>query len=419
MSSKKLFHSITVLFVLLSYNLAILVEAEPSWVVWSQTYGGIKEDCANSLIETSDGGYAIAGNTRSFGAGNEHFWLVKTDGSGTMEWNQTYGGGEVTALVETFDGGYALAGGARLVKTDEYGNMAWNQTYGEGDLRSLVQTVDGGYALAGKTATFVTGGDDYGNFWLIKTDAYGNMEWNRTYGGADYDYASALVEASDGGYALAGSTYSFGAGNHDAWLVKTDVHGSLEWNQTYGGTGDDVAFSLVHTSDGGYALAGSMYPIGGAEDFWLIKVDGYGDMEWNHTYGEGNDFDVAYALVETFDGGYALAGGTGSFSIDEYDVWLVKTDEFGNMEWNRTYGGEKGDIAYSLVESSNGGYAIAGSTRSFGAGDEDFWLIKTNEQGVPEFHSWTPLLIALVAVVAVIVIYRRRLSKQVQRRGVQ
>ena len=417
MSSKKLFLSITVLFVLFSSPLAIFVEAEPSWVVWSQTYGGIKEDCANSLIETSDGGYALAGTTRSFGAGEEEFWLVKIDGSGNMEWNHTYGGGEVTSLVETSDRGYALAGGARLVKTDEYGNMEWNQTYGEGDIRSLVETVDGGYALAGKTATFVTGIDDYGNFWLIKTDAYGNMEWNRTYGGEDYDYASALVEASDGGYALAGSTYSFGAGNHDVWLVKTDAYGSVEWNKTYGGTGDDVAFSLVHTSDGGYALAGSMYPIGGAEDFWLIKVNGYGDMEWNGTYGEGDDFDVAYALIETFDGGYALAGGTGSFSIDEYDVWLVKTDANGNMEWNCTYGGEKGDIAYSLVESSTGGYALAGSTRSFGSGDEDFWLIKTNEQGVPEFPSWTPLLITLVAPVTVAVVYRRKLSQSKERGG--
>jgi len=328
-----------------------------------------------------------------------------------MEWNQTYGGGEVTSLVETLDGGYALAGGARLVKTDEYGNMTWNQTYGEGDIRSLVETADGGYALAGKTATFVTGVDDYGNFWLIKTDADGNMAWNRTYGGEDYDYACVLVEASDGGYAIAGSTYSFGAGNHDVWLVKTDAYGNVEWNQTYGGTGDDVAFSLVQTSEGGYALAGSTYPIGSAEDFWLIKTDAYGDMEWNRTYGEGDEFDVAYALVETSDGGYALAGGTGSFSIDEYDVWLVKTDGTGNMEWNHTYGGEKGDIAYSLVESSNGGYAIAGSTRSFGAGDEDFWLIKTNEQGVPEFPSWAPLLVMLVAVIAVAVIYRRILSR--------
>jgi hypothetical protein len=116
-------------------------------------------------------------------------------------------------------------------------------------------------------------------------------------------------------------------------------------------------------------------------------------------------------LIETFDGGYALAGGTGSFSIDEYDVWLVKTDANGNMEWNRTYGGEKGDIAYSLVESSNGGYVIAGSTRSFGAGDEDFWLIKTNEQGVPEFPSWSILVFGLSIVLILSIILRQRIKK--------
>lgn len=131
MPSKKLFLSSIVLFVLLSSPLVVLVEAEPSWVIWSQTYGGTKEDCANSLIETSDGGYALAGNRRSFGAGDEDFWLIKTDGSGNMEWNQTYGEGEVSSLVEASDGGYALAGntcsfGAGnndvwLIKTDETG----------------------------------------------------------------------------------------------------------------------------------------------------------------------------------------------------------------------------------------------------------------------------------------------------------
>jgi hypothetical protein len=410
MLSKRLFLSSIVLFVLLGSPLVVLVEAEPSWVIWSQTYGGTKEDCANSLIETYDGGYALAGNTRSFGAEDEDFWLVKTDGTGNMEWNQTYGEGAVSSLIETSDRGYAMAGGTRLVKIDKYGNMMWNQTYGQGTVSSLIETSDGGYALAGKTTTFVTGVDDYGNFWLIKTDAYGNMMWNRTYGGEDYDYACALVEASDGGYILAGTTCSFGAGNWDVWLIKTDAYGIMEWNQTYGGAGEETAFSLVPTSDGGYAIAGSTYPIGEAEDFWLIKTDVHGNMEWNRTYGEVDNFDVAHTLVETSDGGYALAGGTGSFSIDEYDVWLVKTDGAGNMEWNHTYGGEKGDIANSLVETSNGGYVIAGSTRTFGAGEEDFWLIKTNEQGVPEFPSWAILPLLLVATLAAMV-YKQKLAK--------
>jgi len=244
------------------------------------------------------------------------------------------------------------------------------------------------------------------------------MEWNQTYGGEDYEHACALVEASDGGYALAGNTGSFGAGNNDVWLIKTDAYGNIEWNQTYGGAGEEYAFSLVEPSDGGFALAGSTYPIGGDEDFWLVKTDGTGNMEWNQTYG-GEEHNIAYALVGTSDGGYALAGGIGSFSIDEYDVWLVKTDGSGNMEWNHTYGGAKGDIAYSLVEASDGGYAIAGSTRTFGAGDEDFWLIKTNEQGVPEFPLWAPLLVMLVVVMAVAVIYRRILNKPNGRRMVQ
>ena len=172
MLSKKLFLSSIVLFVLLSYPLVVLVEAEPSWVIWSQTYGGTKEDCANSLIETSDGGYSLAGNTRSFGAGDEDFWLIKTDEFGNMEWNKTYGGADYDSaysLVATADGGYALAGGNLLVKTDELGYMEWNQTYEPvSSCSSLIVTSDGGYAIAGATGS---AGDR--DFWLVKTDEYG------------------------------------------------------------------------------------------------------------------------------------------------------------------------------------------------------------------------------------------------------
>jgi len=273
----------------------------------------------------------------------------------------------------------------------------WSQTYGgaEGDYaHSLVETSDGGFAIVGITR------DDYGfdiDCLLVKTDEYGNMEWNQTYGGEDSYHADAVVQTSDGGYAIAGDKYVFDEG-YDCWLAKTDEYGNMEWNQTYGGSSPDHARSLVETFDGGYALAGYTYSFGGkGYDFWLIKTDGYGNVEWNQTYG-GANHEYARSLVETSDGGYALAGGTR----------LVKTDAHGSLEWYRTY---DGGSANSLIEVSDGGYALAGYTTSFGAGSYDFWLAKTDEHGViPEFPSWLilPLFLTVTLVVA---IFRRKLSK--------
>jgi hypothetical protein len=213
------------------------------------------------------------------------------------------------------------------------------------------------------------------------------------------DVGRSLVETSDGGYAIARETNSFGAGEDDFWLVKTNNFGNVEWNQTYGGEDIDRAYSLVETSDGGYALAGNS-GFGYSIDWWLVKTDEHGNMEWNQTTA-GAHFESAYSLVETSDGGYAIAGG-----------WLlVKTDRYGNTMWYHNYGGTGTDRFKSLVETSDGGFAIAGYTESFGAGGYDFWLIKTDAQGIPEFPSWTPLIVTLTAILVVAVVYRRYLNK--------
>jgi len=319
MQFKRRFLSGIVLFVLFGSYLVVLVNAEPSWVMWSQTYGEENFDVARALVETSDGGYALAGITRPPGAGLDDIWLVKTDANGNMEWNQTYG-------EENYD-----------VAT------------------ALVETSDGGYTLAGHTNSFSAGDDD---FWLVKTDGSGNIKWSQTYGGANLDEVNSLVEASDGGYAIAGFTNSSGAGNLDFWLVKTDGSGNMEWNQTYGGA----------------------------------------------------ETDIAYSLVETSDGGYALTGRTSSFGAGFEDFWLVKTDGSGNIEWSRTYGGANHEGAKSLVETSDGGYALAGQTSSFGTGSNDFWLVRTNEQGIPEFPSWIIMPLLFVTTLMVI-ICKKRLPK--------
>jgi hypothetical protein len=417
--------------------------------MFNRTYGGAETDLANCIIETSDGGYALAGYTYSFGAGGEDFWLVKTDANGNVEWNQTYGGpldDQAYSVVETSDGGYALAGYTRssgalgivwLVKTDENGNMQWNQTYDETkekEIGALIETSDGGFVIAGNNW-----GMNYRVFdlWLLKTDVEGNEIWQKNYGESIMEFVRSAVETSDGGYAIAGFT---GSGSNDFWLVKTDVDGNVEWTQTYGAIKEypnsavkiEQAYSLVETADGGFALAGLTDSFGaGEDDFWLVKTDAEGNMEWNQTYGGVKD-DQAYSVVETSDGGYALVGRTKSFGAGGLDFWFVKTDANGNMEWNQTYGGAEADYADCVIETTDGGYAIAGYTSSFGAGKGDFWLIKTDAEGnyapeflpspsatenpiptaspsptIPELTPWAFLALAAVVCVVVVVLRRR------------
>jgi hypothetical protein len=300
---------------------------------------------------------------------------------------------------------------SRRVAAAELSADGWTKTYGGtsyDEAWALVQTVDGGYALAGVTDSFGAGSYD---FWLVKTDSVGNAQWNQTYGGTGNDEARALVQTVDGGYALAGVTDSFGAGSYDFWLVKTDANGNAQWNKTYGGTNIDYGAALVQTSNGGYALAGGTYSFGaGNGDFWLVKTDSVGNAQWNQTYG-GTGNDGAGALVQTVDGGYALAGVTKSFGAGDYDFWLVKTDANGNAQWNKTYGGTSTDYGVNaLVQTVDGGYALAGVTKSFGAGDYDFWLVKTDANGViPEFPSHLVLATLLVVISSAVILTKSKL----------
>jgi hypothetical protein len=290
--------------------------------VWHQTYGGTNDERAYSVIETSDGGFALAGYTYNYSAINRDFLLVKTDQQGNMLWNQTYGGNKTDAAY------------------------------------SVVETDDGGFALTGRT-DLGAGGID---FWLVRTDADGNMLWNKTYGGSDLDWAWSVVETDDSGFALAGDTESFGAG---AWLVRTDAAGNLLWNQTYGATEDLGLSSMIQTSDGGFALVGETYS-SGVTDVRLMKTDSNGNLEWNQTYGGVE----AYSLVQTGDGGYVLL--VRERVNDSSGIWLIKTDEDGNVIWNKqisTY--EYISSLGSVIETSDGGYAASG----------DFWIIKTDVNG--------------------------------------
>jgi len=308
---------------------------------FAKTYGGTNYDGAFSVQHTSDGGYILAGWTDSFGAGDWDIFLIKTDANGNIIWAKTYGG-----------------------------------TYTDGAY-SVQQISDGGYIVAGLTASFGTG---YGDIFLIKTDANGNIIWAKTYGGTGWDGAYSVQQTSDGGYIVAGWTTSFGAGGRDFFLIKTDANGNIIWAKTYGGTNDDNAYSVQQTSDGGYIVAGMTWSFGAGDwDIFLIKTDANGNIIWAKTYG-GTDDEEAYSVQQTSDGGYIVAGWTTSFGAGGYDIFLIKTDASGNIIWAKTYGGTSYDNARSVQQTSDGGYIVAGYTASFGAGG-DIFLIKTDENG--------------------------------------
>jgi hypothetical protein len=354
---------------------------------WNRTFGGSMWDTGRSVQQTSEGGFIIAGSTGSYGAGSDDVWLIKTDSSGNLAWNKTFGGsgddyGE--SVQQTSDGGYIIAGDTNsygagnydvwLIKADSSGNLAWNKTFGGsgddyGD--SVQQTSDAGYIIVGYTNSYGAGS---GDVWLIKTDSSGNLAWNKTFGASGYDYRPSVQQTSEGGYIIAGFTSSYGAGGLDVWLIKTDSSGNEMWNKTFGGSGDDYGESVRQTSDGGYVIAGFTSSYGAGDyDVWLIKTDSSGHEAWNKTFG-GSNWDHGYSVQQTSEGGYIIAGDTNSYGAS--DVWLIKADSSGNETWNKAFGGSDPDDGLSVQQTSDGGYVIAGSTSPYGTNDLDVWLIK-------------------------------------------
>ncbi len=421
-------------------------------IQWQNTIGGNDDDLLNSIQQTNDGGYILGGSSISNitgdktenSIGNFDYWIVKTDSLGNIQWQNTIGGSAGDHLLstqQTTDGGYILGGYSYshvsgdktentnggndywIVKTDSIGNIQWQNTIGgsnEDYLISIQQTTDGGYILGGHSRSDSSGDKTencIGNwdYWMVKTDSIGNIQWQNTIGGYNEDWLSSIQQTYDGGFIVGGNSKSDISsdktenciGNYDYWMVKTDSIGNIQWQNTIGGNTGDWLCSIQQTADGGYMLGGySQSDISGDKtensigvvDYWIVKTDAIGNTQWQNTIG-GNNSDWLYSINQTADGGY-IVGGTSQSNISgdkaencigDWDYWIVKTDSTGNIQWQNTIGGNHSDELGFIKQTTDDGYILSGYSRSNISGDKtennvdtncipqcttDYWIIK-------------------------------------------
>jgi len=361
--------------------------AAPS-VQWEQTFGGsVGNSTGKGVQQTTDDGYIIVGTTFSFGAGKAAIYLVKTDSFGKKQWEQTFGGnvGNSTArgIQQTTDGGYIIVGQtdsfstgklkAYLIKTDSSGKKQWEQTYGGNAFNvgaSVQQTTDGGYIIAGSTLV-----DKTLLIYLVKIDSSGKVQWEQTFGSGVQNAGTSIRQTSDGGYIVAGTNIQ-SLDQAYAYLVKTDSSGKVQWEKTFGEKGTSIGMFAQQTKDSGYVLGGVTNSSGaGKQDFYLVKTDSSGVKQWQQTYGGTGD-DLAYTVQQTTDGGYIMVGGTESFAANRTQAYLVKSDSSGNMQWQETFGGSGNSTGMDVQQTRDGGYIVAGWTDSAHGGRLDVYLAK-------------------------------------------
>ncbi len=353
---------------------------------WAKTYGGSDHDWVNSIQQTSDGGHIVLGRTNSFGfAYGPALWILKLSSVGDAEWQKIYGASSSDhlphSIQQTMDGGYIVAGETRtwgtssdiwVLKLSSEGDVEWQKAYG-GDADDCAyyvqQTYEGGYIVAGETRTWGTSSD----IWVLKLSPVGDVEWQKTYGGDADDSAYYVQQTMDGAYIVVGNTNSFGAESIDFWVLKLSSTGDVEWQKTYGGSDSDEVHSVQQTMDGGYIVAGGIN---------VLKLSSEGDIEWQHSYG----IVVASSVQQTMDGGYIVAGtggGGGDLSVSHANSGILKLSFNGEIEWQKAYGGGFEDHASSIQQTSDEGYIFAGNTISFGISlfDYNFWILKLSSNG--------------------------------------
>jgi hypothetical protein len=425
------------------FIIAAGVSAQAPPIQWQKALGGTQGDWGwwpGSIQQTTDGGYIVASSSVSNDGdvsgnhGNSDYWIVKMAATGNIQWQRCLGGSGdewATSIQQTTDGGYIVAGWSHsndgdvsgnhggigipdywIVKLDATGNIQWQRCLG-GSLDefaySIEQTTDGGYIVAGGTSS--DDGDVSGNhvnldqsvfdYWIVKLDAIGNIQWQRCLGGSDNEWSGtsglfseySIEQTTDGGYIVAGSASSNDgdvSGNHggyDYWIVKLDVTGNIQWQRCLGGSFHDFVRSIEQTTDGGYIVAGE-------DQFgvsWILKLDAIGNIQWQQSL----DVIFVSSIEQTTDGGYIVAGTSYSNNGNVYcnhvgyNYRLVKLDATGNIQWQQCLGGSGDDGAGSIEQTTDGGYIVAGTSSSNDGdvsgnhGASDYWIVKLGFDPLP------------------------------------
>ena len=360
------------------------VFAQAPDTLWTRTYGGAASDIGFGVQQTEDGGFIVIGYTNSNSAGMSDIYLLKTDDMGDTLWTRKYGGEFADSgwhVLQTEDGGYILVCVygltvtnvcLQLIKTDENGDTLWTRTHPDYSVYDYIrQTEDGGYIIAGSYQEDAA---------LLKTDAFGEIEWLQTYNCSELDGGQCAIQTSDGGYILTGLTTQSYYGQTNVLLVKTDAVGDTIWTRSIGENMVDFGFSVLEDDNGDYVVTGLFNGEDGADiysDVYLIKVDVNGDTLWTKSYGRGYN-DWGASVVNSTDGGYVVTGTCDDAYYSGYngDLNILKTDADGNEEWYIWFGGEEQDHGECIQKTTDGGYIVVGSTISYGAGSYDVWLLR-------------------------------------------
>ncbi len=391
------------IFLLILTQTIFILHCGTAQVTFQKTYGGSQKEVAFKLTKTHDGGYVLSGATESFGPLPQDIYIIKTDASGGHLWSVVYqGSGSDYAMniIETSDHGFLIAGGttsfgsgsddALLLRADSAGNIIWSKVYGGSQQEyflSAVQTTDGGFIAAGNTMSYGAGSSD---IFIVRTNASGDTLWTRIMGGAAFDEATCIIQTADGGFALCGRSSSFTPANTEAFLFKLNQNGDTTWTVQYGNFGAEEAHVVKQTYDGGYVVFGNATSFGNDYEVYLNHFDMNGNLQWSKLYG-GPKTDAIYGGIITSDSGFAMCGFTDSYGeghrgTDSSNYFLIRTNMTGDTLWTHSYGGDKVDESFGIVQADDGGFAVLGFSGSFGDSIEAY-LVKTDNYGNSGCHE--------------------------------
>lgn len=417
--------------------------AQAPVIEWQKNYGGTGADISANFVKTTDGGYIFTGNTFSNNGeitsnhGASDTWVIKTDVDGVIQWQKTYGGSNndlANTIRQTSDGGYVLAGLSNstdgdvsvgrdnndfwVLKIDANGVKQWDKSFGgtSNDFAyDIIQTTDGGYLVSGSSDSInFNSSDNHGEYdaLVVRLNASGNLVWQKSYGGSSYDWGGTILPTPDGNYILCLGTASVNGnitsnhGAYDGWIVKIDSNGTIIWQKTYGGTSTDSLIRGLNTPDGGFIFMGTTGSVNGditsnhgLDDVWIVKTDALGAISWQRTYG-GSDVDNARNIVASADYGYVIGGYSKSSDFDTTinrgltDAWFFKIDAAGNPIWQKAFGGSGNDSVDSIIRTDDNGYLFLGYSYSSNfdvtsnQGNSDFWIVKLSAENlaVAEFN---------------------------------